>query len=81
MKSFGYRSNSAKTIDYSKNAMDSYISKNIKNRLYLYEKKTGKIIIIKIIILIVLIVQKKFLVKLQWIFIQKNIILKIYIIN
>ena len=39
MKSFGYRSNSAKTIDYSKNAMDSYISKNIKNRLYLYEKK------------------------------------------
>ena len=42
MKSFGYRSNSAKTIDYNKNAMDSYISKNIKNRLYLYEKKNRK---------------------------------------
>ena len=42
MNSLYHRSNSAKTIEISKNRIDGYISKNVKKRLNIYKNKKNK---------------------------------------
>ena len=42
MNSLYHRSNSAKTIEISKNRIDGYISKNVKKRLNIYKNKNKK---------------------------------------
>jgi len=42
MNSFGIGSNSAKTIDCTQKVIDSYLSKNVKNRLKYYNKNNKK---------------------------------------
>ena len=42
MNSFGLGSNSAKTIDCTQKVIDSYLSKNVKNRLKYYNKNNKK---------------------------------------